>query len=326
MSDSMDVPEREGTRRLSRREAIKADGGTRPDWPPRPRGVPGTCGSWRRVRSTSHCSTCICRTCQAALDGLRIAHLSDLHASEIVEPEWIRQAVDAANEHLPDLVCLTGDYVYRSAGWATACAQELSRLESPGGRFAVLGNHDIWNGADAVAGALQAAGIHVLRNQGLEIKIRETAAWIIGVDDTGLGCLGDDGGREDLREAMRRRRQAANSVLAAIPAGVPSLLLVHNPDFMQWMTDRAVDLALAGHTHGGQVVLPGIGPLVLPSCFGRTYARGLAQSPGGPGVRQPRGRADRAGGALELSAGGGADHTAEAAEPGRVRDWFSGQA
>jgi hypothetical protein len=282
LSDAMDVPEREGNRRLSRREAIKLAGVTLAGL------AAAAAGSAWYLRFVAPRALDVTlfdlrlSNLPGALDGLRIAHLSDLHASEIVEPEWIRHAVDAANEYLPDLACLTGDYVYRSASWATACAQELSHLESPGGRFAVLGNHDVWNGGDAIAGALQAAGIHVLRNQGLEVQVRDTAAWIIGVEDTGFGCLGGDGGWEDLREAYAPARQAANSVLAAIPAGVPSLLLVHNPDFMQWMTERPVDLALAGHTHGGQVVLPGIGPLVLPSCFGRTYARGLVQSPGGP--------------------------------------------
>lgn len=217
-----------------------------------------------------------------ALDGVRIAHLSDLYASDIVEPAWIQHAVDVANEYEPDLACLTGDFVYRSAGWAAACARELSRLKAPGGRFAVLGNHDVWNGADEVARALQAAGIRLLRNQGLKVPIREAAVWIIGVEDAGLGCLGGDGGWDDLRQAYAPAVQAATKILVAVPAEVPSLLLVHNPDFMELMADHPVDMALAGHTHGGQIVPPVIGPLVLPSCFGRKYARGLVQSPGGP--------------------------------------------
>jgi len=282
MNDKSNAMEREGSRRLSRRDALRLAGVTLAGLAA---SAAGSAWYMRFVAPRALDVTLFdlrLPNLPGALDGLRIAHLSDLHVSEIVEPEWIRHAVDAANECLPDLVCLTGDFVYRSAGWATACAQELARLESPGGSYAVLGNHDIWNGADAVAGALQAAGIHVLRNQGLQVKIRETAAWIIGVEDTGLGCLGDDGGWEDLRLAYAPARLAADRVIAAIPAGVPSLLLVHNPDFMQLMTNCPVDLALAGHTHGGQVVVPGIGPLVLPSCFGRTYARGLVQSPGGP--------------------------------------------
>jgi predicted MPP superfamily phosphohydrolase len=282
MSDTIDVPEREGSRRLSRREAIQVAGIALTGLAA---AAAGSAWYLRFVAPRALDVTLLdvrLPNLPWAMDGLRIAHMSDLHASEIVKPDWIRNAVDVANEYQPDLACLTGDFVYRSAGWATACAQELSRLEAPGGRFAVLGNHDVWNGADAVAGALQTAGIHVLRNQGLKVRVRETDAWIIGVEDTGLGCLGGAGDWEDLREAFAPARQAADSVLAVIPAGVPSLLLVHNPDFMQLMAEHPVALALAGHTHGGQVVLPGVGPLVLPSCFGRTYARGLVQSPGGP--------------------------------------------
>ncbi len=216
------------------------------------------------------------------LDGVRIAHLSDLHASDIVSPEWIRHSVDEVNTFEPDLACLTGDFVYRSAGWARGCAAELSRLKAPAGAFAVLGNHDLWNGADAIASALVQAGIRVLRNEGEGVRVREARLWIIGLEDPGLSCLNDDRGWDEMRQAWAAAWKAATDVLAGVPSTEPSLLLVHNPDFMEMMGDQPVDLALAGHTHGGQVVLPFVGPLLLPSCFGDKYASGLVQSPGGP--------------------------------------------
>ena len=216
------------------------------------------------------------------LDGVRIAHLSDLHASDIVGPEWIRHSVDEVNAFEPDVVCLTGDFVYRSADWARGCAAELSRLKAHAGAFAVLGNHDLWNGADKVAIALMRAGIRVLRNEGESVRVREARLRIIGVEDTGLSCLSDDQGWDAMRQEWAVAWNVVSEVLAATPPTEPSLLLVHNPDFMEMMGEQAVDLALAGHTHGGQVVLPFLGPLLLPSCFGDKYASGLVHSPGGP--------------------------------------------
>jgi len=85
-----------------------------------------------------------------------------------------------------------------------------------------------------------------------------------------------------MRQEWAAAWNVVSEVLAATPPTEPSLLLVHNPDFMEMMGEQAVDLALAGHTHGGQVVLPFLGPLLLPSCFGDKYASGLVHSPGGP--------------------------------------------
>lgn len=218
----------------------------------------------------------------AGLDGLRLAHLSDLHASHIVDREWIRAAVDRANALEPDLACLTGDFVYGSAQWAEACAQELSRLKAPGGAFAVLGNHDIWNGAEQVVEALRRSGIHVLRNQAIRLEVRGAGLWILGVDDPGLSCLGGAGGWEAMRAAWEPAARFVRDALAAAAPGEACLLLVHNPDFMEMLADDPVDLALAGHTHGGQVALPLVGPPLLPSCFGSRYAADLVASAGGP--------------------------------------------
>ena len=280
MSNTMDMAE--GSRRLSRRGAIQVAGVALAGL------VAGAAGgAWyvRRVAPRALDVTSFdlhLPDLPPMLDGLRIAHLSDLHASDIVEPEWIREGVGAANESEPDLACVTGDFVYRSASYAAACALELSRLNAPAGRFAVLGNHDLWNGADEVTRALQQVDIRVLRDEAVRVPYRGGAAWIFGVEDTGLGCLGGGGGWGDLRQLYAPAVQAATSFFADAPADGLRLLLVHNPDFMELMANSPVDLALAGHTHGGQVVLPVVGPVVLPSCFGDRYASGLVTSPGGP--------------------------------------------
>ena len=216
------------------------------------------------------------------LDGLRLAHLSDVHASAIVPPAWIRAAVDRLNELEPDIACLTGDFVYGSTEWADGCAQELARLKAPAGLFAVLGNHDHWTGAGAIAAALEERGIRVLRDETLCLDVRGSRLQILGVDDPGLSCLGDAAQWDGLSQAWEEAAEFVQQALAEIPAGVPSLLLVHNPDFMELLSGAMVDVALAGHTHGGQVSLPFVGPPVLPSCFGDKYAAGWVASPSGP--------------------------------------------
>jgi hypothetical protein len=216
------------------------------------------------------------------LDGLRLAHLSDLHASAIVPLEWIRAAVDRLNTLEPDVACLTGDFVYGSTGWADGCAQELARLKAPAGLFAVLGNHDQWTGAGAIAGALAQRGIRVLRDESVSLEVRGSRLQILGIDDPGLSCLGDAAGWDGLRHAWAEAAEFVRQALAQVPAGVPTLLLVHNPDFMELLPGTAVDVGLAGHTHGGQVSLPFVGPPLLPSCFGDKYAAGWVASPGGP--------------------------------------------
>ena len=216
------------------------------------------------------------------LDGLRLAHLSDLHASAIVAPEWIRTAVDRLNGLEPEIACLTGDFVYGSAAWANGCAQELARLKAPAGLFAVLGNHDQWTGAGAIVEALVRSGIRLLRDETLCLEVRGSRLQILGVEDPGLSCLRDAALWDGLRQKWAEATEFVRHALAEVPAGVPTLLLVHNPDFMELLVGAAVDVALAGHTHGGQVSLPLVGPPVLPSCFGDKYASGWVASPGGP--------------------------------------------
>jgi hypothetical protein len=216
------------------------------------------------------------------LDGLRLAHLSDLHASSIVPRQWIRAAVDGLNLLEPEIACLTGDFVYGSADWADGCAQELARLKAPAGLFAVLGNHDHWTGAGVIIEALTRRGIRLLRDEALALSVRRSRLQLLGVDDRGLSCLADASQWKALRQGWVEAAEFVRQALAEVPAGVPTLLLVHNPDFMEMLSDMAVDVALAGHTHGGQVSLPFMGPPVLPSCFGDRYASGWVASPGGP--------------------------------------------
>lgn len=188
-----------------------------------------------------------------SLDGLRLGHLSDLHLGPHVAREHAARAVDRLLASEVDLILLTGDFVSRAAA-AEDCGEELARLHAPLGVYACLGNHDHWTDPERVVGALRTAGIEVLRNRALEV---EEGVWVAGVDD------------------VWERHADLDVALEGVPEGGFTLLLAHEPEF----ADRAADsgrvaLQLSGHTHGGQVRLPVLGPPVLPY-LGRRYPAGL---------------------------------------------------
>lgn len=209
------------------------------------------------------------------LDGFTIVQLSDLHLGPFVSAETVRRSVEIANDLGADLIVLTGDFVYRSASYSAACARELASLQAPYGVYAVLGNHDNWTDADQVADDLAGSGIVVLRNERRALKVGDIYLWLLGIEDTGYtgGFFGD------FQAMWQKARDALALLLRGIPADEPRLLLVHNPDFTEMLPEGRIDLALCGHTHGGQVRLPFIGAPVVPSCFGQKYAGGLVQGP-----------------------------------------------
>lgn len=196
-----------------------------------------------------------------ACDGLRVAVLADLH----VGSPWhglpqLRRIVQAVNATKPDLVLLAGDYVIQgvvdgSIVSPEQMAPELARLRAQLGVFAVLGNHDWMLDGPRVSRALEGAGIPVLEDAALARGRGDCRFWLAGVGD--------------FWEAKHDWRRA----LAAVPEGAPVLLFTHNPDVFAELPPR-VTLAIAGHTHGGQVYLPGIGRLVVPSRYRERYAAG----------------------------------------------------
>jgi len=199
-------------------------------------------------------------------DGLRIVQLSDFHYDRYVDVRVITSAVQAANQLQPDLVVLTGDFVTQgpftgqydppSARDAEPCSHILSRLRSRLGIFAVLGNHDYYTDPNVVAEILRSRGFRVLRNQSFAVEENGARLWIAGVNDVVAGA-------DDLEAALQQ-----------VPPSEPVVLLAHEPDFADWVPPHRVDLQLSGHSHGGQIVLPVIGPPYLPP-LARKYPWGL---------------------------------------------------
>ncbi len=218
------------------------------------------------------------------LDGFTIGQLSDLHLGPYVDSSHIRRAVDLTNGLNPDLIVLTGDFVSRSASYAKPCAQELSRLTAPHGVYAITGNHDEWTDDDVVTAELRQVGIHVLRNEACQLQVGTAPIWLVGIDDAGVtGITGARGtNRSEFAALWAEQRDAYQCLLAGLPSGEPAILLVHNPDFVETVSLEGISLALCGHTHGGQIRLPFLGPLVLPSLHGQKYAGGLTACGGSP--------------------------------------------
>lgn len=199
-----------------------------------------------------------------ALDGLRIAQISDIHYEQYTEPSFARDVVSEVNRLAPDVVLLTGDYVSdgplpKSFGAKSsyACAEILSGIQCPR-RWCVLGNHDAVVGEQIVTDALESHGLSVLANAHVPFERNGARLWIGGVKDIGESD-------PDLHLAVPRTLQTANE---------PVILMGHEPDFADKVVKYGgVDLMLSGHTHGGQVRLPLIGALYTPP-LGRRYVEG----------------------------------------------------
>ncbi len=129
-------------------------------------------------------------------------------------------------------------------------------LQAPMGRFAVLGNHDAVSDSRKIVSDLQAHDIPVLQNRSVPFERGKARIWLAGVDDALDGM-------PDLGQALDK-----------VPPGEATVLLAHEPDFADEASLSKVDLQLSGHSHGGQIWIPGIGAPWLPS-LGRKYPRGL---------------------------------------------------
>jgi predicted MPP superfamily phosphohydrolase len=202
-----------------------------------------------------------------AFDGYRLAHLSDFHASRQVTPAYLGEAVELAQAQRPDLVVLTGDFVHRGYKYVERVASVLGRLSAPEGVFAVLGNHDfsVRNALGfrryrhlhrAVAEALTEHGIRVLHNESATLRRSDSHIHLVGVEDLWSRVC-------DLDRAF-----------AGLDESVTCIVLAHNPRTVERLNGRRCDLMLSGHTHGGQIHVPGLGRPTL-SKKARRLAAGL---------------------------------------------------
>ncbi len=192
---------------------------------------------------------------------LRLAVVSDIHAgAPHVKEDKLRLLVERVNELRPDLVLLLGDFVIQDVVGGEfvepeIIAAHLKDLRAPLGVFAVLGNHDWWLDGERVSRALTGAGVRVLENEAARVEKDGQAFWLAGLAD------------------LWTRQPDIEGTLSKVSDDSPVVALSHNPDLFPRIPPRVI-LTLAGHTHGGQVNLPLLGRLVVPSQFGQLYAQG----------------------------------------------------
>lgn len=199
------------------------------------------------------------------MDGFTIALLSDFHYDHNFSIHPIHSAIPMVNDLKPDLIVFTGDFVSLPlfkekdetvAAHAGPCGELLRQMHAPHGLWAVLGNHDVFSDPDRVTDSLRGQGIQVLANQSAPIEANGARFWLAGVNDV----LGE---HADL-----------NATLHAIPKDEATVLLVHEPDYADYVSGFPVDLQLSGHSHGGQVRIPLLPVFYLPA-LARKYVKGL---------------------------------------------------
>lgn len=176
---------------------------------------------------------------------LRVAFASDFHAGPITYPAQLDHACRLLSDARPALLLLGGDFVSLNVGYVDALSDRLAAVRAPLGKYAVLGNHDYRRRRSRlVTRALERAGVELLTNRNVRLPAPHDDLWICGLDDPLRGT-------PDRDPAFRG-------------ADGTRIVLMHAPDDLLEIGDERFDLALCGHTHGGQVALPWGRPLLLP--------------------------------------------------------------
>jgi predicted MPP superfamily phosphohydrolase len=199
----------------------------------------------------------------AAFHGFTIAHLTDMHMGGWMNVERMLAAAEYVNDLEPDVIAITGDFIHDlSKVSPAALTRSLSTLRAKERIVGVLGNHDHRHGAAKVTAAVEQAGLTLLPNRHIALSRGDASLYIAGVDDIWV------------------HKQNLGRALEGIPPDSAVLLLAHEPDFAdEAAASHRVGLQLSGHTHGGQVRIPGWGAPVLP-WLGQKYDAGLFQVDG----------------------------------------------
>ncbi len=197
----------------------------------------------------------VCRHYEVSLPNwkgpaFRIVHLTDLHIDPSLS-DFYEQALRVVEQHHPDLAFITGDFVSKSE--ALPALRELLRPLGKHGTFAVLGNHDYWVDADRVGAAVSEAGVTLLTNESTAVSLAGEPIRISGFDYPW--------------------NRSEKSVPAA-GSGELHLVLSHTPDNIYRISRSGADAVFSGHYHAGQVRVPLVGSIVVPSVYGRRFDHG----------------------------------------------------
>lgn len=189
----------------------------------------------------------------AALDGLRVTVLADLHATPVNNARYIQAVVERANTTDADLVVLPGDMVDGDARSQAGNIAPLAALQARYGVWAAPGNHEYYNGYDAWAQVYEGLGLHYLQNQTQVLDIRGVRVAISGLGDPAYGRLSQQNSDPHTPEGVPPDIAAVAAQAAAGQAQL-HLLLAHQPKPARSYAPYGVDLHIAGHTHGGHIL------------------------------------------------------------------------
>ncbi|MFT4037327.1 MAG: metallophosphoesterase [Thermomicrobiales bacterium] len=196
---------------------------------------------------------------------LRLAFVTDTHIGPTVRAAQIDRALALVMAEQPDLLLLGGDFISESPRYIPEIASVIGAYtaQPPLGAISVFGNHDYANDAPRLERALTSVGVQMLRNEAARLEFAGSPLWIAGIDDAMLST-------PDIAQTF-----------ANIPASEPTLALWHEPDGADQVAPYGALAQFSGHSHGGQVRLPGIGHIAAPS-GGKVYVSGLYDASGMP--------------------------------------------
>jgi predicted MPP superfamily phosphohydrolase len=184
-----------------------------------------------------------------------VAFASDFHAGPTTDPRLLAAACRALRAFEPDVLLLGGDFVSVRASYIDLLAPLLADIPAPLGKFGVLGNHDLRANRSEVVRALEAAGVRMITNDRVTLAAPFDDVTVCGLDDPTRGTPRAD--------------------LAMDGASGTRIVLMHSPEGLESIEDRPFDLAVCGHTHGGQVAFPGGRPVLVPGGhLNRKYCSG----------------------------------------------------
>lgn len=191
---------------------------------------------------------------EAALDGLRIVQISDLHVGPHTSRRFMGRVADTVAGAAPDVIAVTGDLVDDRAEDVTWYAAAFAKLRAPLGVYLIPGNHDIYAGWDAVAqGLRQRTDTTILVNESRLVERRGAQLAIVGTGDPAAA------GNRRWSAAPASAAPDVERALAHVPSATPVVAFAHNPALWPGLAERGVALTLSGHTHWGQFALPRLG-------------------------------------------------------------------
>lgn len=204
----------------------------------------------------------------AALNGFRIAQISDIHIGDFMPPQELRRAIDLANGLGAHMAVVTGDFVSGQGDPLADCIDEISRLRAPLGVWGCNGNHEIYADAEDAAETLfQSHGMKLLRQAAAQLSWNGAEFNLIGIDYQREIALSD------------AKMPTLSGVENLVRGDMPNILLSHNPNAFYRAAALGIELTISGHTHGGQINVEIVHHGLNPARFMTQFIAGLYRLP-----------------------------------------------